>query len=125
MGDSPRLRTRRLVLLAWILVIAVYFYLSYDYIRVRMNDGDLQTYVDYVVQLAGNENRQAKEVRALILVKADELGLPIRGEQIQISGERQNMKVSISYGVDIVMPGLHRVLYHKTFDHVSAYHAPR
>src|SRR5215467_7098820 len=101
MADSPRLRTRRFVLLTWLLVIAVYFFLSYDYIRVRMNDGELQTYLDYVVQLAGNENRQAKEVRALILVKADELGLPIRGEQIQISGERQNLKVAVSYGVDI------------------------
>ena len=125
MADSPRLRTRRFVLLAWLLVIVVYFYLSYDYIRVRLNDGELQTYLDYVVQLAGNENRQAKEVRALILVKADELGLPIRGEQIQISGERQNLKVSVSYGVDIELPGLRRVLYHKTFDHISAYHPPR
>ena len=125
MADSPRLRTRRFVLLTWLLVIVVYFYLSYDYIRVRLNDGELQTYLDYVVQLAGNENRQAKEVRALILVKADELGLPIRGEQIKISGERQNLKVSVSYGVDILMPGLSRVLYHKTFDHISEYHPPR
>lgn len=122
MADSPRLRSRRLALLAWLLVIAFYFYFSYDYIRIRLNDGDLQTYMDYVVQLGGNENRPAKEIRALILVKADELGLPLRGEQILISGERQNLKVSASYDVDILMPGLRRVLYHKTFAHNSAYH---
>lgn len=125
MEDSPRLPARRLVLLLWILVIVVYFYLSYDYIRVRLNDSDLQTYMDYVVQLAANENRPAKEVRALILVKADELGLPLQGQQIQITGERQDLKVVATYGVDIVMPGLHRVLYHKDFEHIAAYHPPR
>ncbi len=55
MGNSPRLGTRRLVLLVWIVVILIYFYLSYGYIRVRLKDGDLTTYMDYIVQLAGNE----------------------------------------------------------------------
>ena len=122
MEDSPRLRTRRLVLLFWVLVILFYFYLSYDYIHVRLNDNELASYLGYVVQLAGNENRPANEVRALILVKAEELGLPVRGEQIHVSGERQNLKVSLSYGVDIQVPVLQRVIYHKVFDHDAGYH---
>lgn len=125
MGESPRLGTRRLVLLAWVLISLLYFYLSYDYIQARLKDNELSTYLDYVVQLAGNENRPAKEVRALILVKADELGLPLRGDQILIAGERQNLKVSASYGVDIYLPGLHRILYHRDFNHNVVYHEPR
>jgi hypothetical protein len=125
MAESPRLHTRRLVLLAWILVIVVYVYLSYDYIRVRLDDNQLTTYLDYVVQEAGNANRPAKEVRALILVKAEELNLPLNGNQILISGERQTLKVSLSYGVDIHMPGLQRVIYHQAFAHEASYHPLR
>jgi hypothetical protein len=122
MEDSARLRTRRLVLLFWLLVIIFYFYLSYDYIRVRLNDNELSSYLGYVVQLAGNENRPAKEVRELILVRADELGLPLHGEEIQVSGERQTLKVSLAYSVDIQVPLLQRVLYRKLFEHVASYH---
>jgi len=122
MEDSARLRTRRLVLLFWILVIIFYFYLSYDYIRVRLNDSELNSYLGYVVQLAGNENRPAKEVRELILVRADELGLPLHGEQIHVSGERQNLKVSVAFSVVIQIPLLQRVIYSKLFEHESSYH---
>ncbi len=36
MATGPHIK--RLVLLSWILVAVFYFYLSYDYIRVSMND---------------------------------------------------------------------------------------
>ena len=122
MGVSPRPQARRLVLLVWILVLFFYFYLSYDYIRVSMNDGKLESYLDYVVELAGRENRPAKEVRTLILVKAEELGLPIRGEQIEILGGGQTLRVALAYDVDIEIPVFERVLYRKTFIHKANYH---
>ena len=125
MIDPSQLRLRRWVLLVWIFVVFYYFYLSYDYIRVSLNDNQLSSYLDYVVQMAGNENRPPKEIRALILVKSEELGLPIRGDQIQISGERASLKVSLSYGIDIIIPVLQRVLYHKVFDHDARYHQVR
>jgi hypothetical protein len=125
MGEPPSRNTRRLILLAWILVIVVYVYLSYDYIRVQLDDHQLSTYLDYVVEEAGNHNRPAKEVRALILVKAEELNLPLNGKQIEITGERQNLKISLSYGVDIQMPGIQRVIYHQVFNHNVAYNLPR
>ena len=126
MADSPpRLHTRRLVLLLWILVIVFYTYMSYDYIRVQLNDSQLNTYLDFVAQMAGNENRPAKEVRTLILIKAEELGLPIKGNQILVTGERQNLKVFVSYDVDVRVPVFKRVLYHKVFEHVASFHELR
>ena|SRR5215467_3769254 len=125
MVDPLQLRRRQLTLLLWIVVIILYVYLSYDYIHVRTSDGQLGSYLDYLVQEAGNSNRPAKEVRDLILVKAEELSLPLRGDQIKISGERQNMQVSLSYDVDIEFPFLQRVIYHKVFDHQAAYHQAR
>jgi len=78
MGQPPRLRQRRLVLLLWGLLAIFYFYLSYDYIRVSMNDKSFGEYVDHAVQLAADQHRTSNEVRSMILVKAEELGFSAR-----------------------------------------------
>src|SRR5207244_11536643 len=112
---------KRLVLLVWILVAFFYFYLSYNYIRTNITDRQFADYLQYVVQIAGGENRPAKEIRALILVKAEELSLPIRGEQITIRGGGDSLNVSVNYDVDIEIPLLQRQIYTKKFEHLAKY----
>ena len=118
---AASLHTKRLVLLSWFLVAFFYFYLSYDYIRAAMNDRQFADYVQYVVQIAGTENRPAKEIRALILVKAQELSLPVRGEQIGIRGSGQNLSVDIDYDIDVEIPLIQRQIYTKKFEHQVKY----
>jgi hypothetical protein len=112
---------KRIVLLTWILVAFFYFYLSYDFIRVTMNDKQFGDYVQYVVQIAGNEHRPAKEIRARILVKAEELSLPVRGEEITVLGGGDSLNVAVNYVVDIEIPLLQRQIYSKTFVHKLRY----
>jgi len=121
MAKEASPNARRLVLLVWILVAVLYFYLSYDYIRVTMHDRALEDYLRYVIQLAGDEQRSPKEVRAIILAKAGELGLPLNPEHIQIAGGGQSLKVSLNYDVDIELPILERGVYRKTFQHNVKY----
>jgi len=125
MGNPPKPQVRRLVLAFWVVVVFFYFYLSYAYIRVQMNDNKLNEYLDYVVQLAGDEHRPAKEIRALILVKAEELNLPVHGDQIDVAGIGPALNVSIHYEADIDLPLSGRVFFRKSFDHKSTYHPPR
>ena len=115
MATGPHVK--RLVLLSWILVAVFYFYLSYDYIRVSMNDRKFADYVQFVAQIAGTENRPAMEVRALILIKAQELSLPVRGEQIGINGSGENLRISVDYDIDIELPLIQRQIYRKKFEH--------
>src|SRR5262245_3211599 len=125
MGLPQKPSVRRLLLFVWILVGFFYFYLSYDYIRVSIRDGKLSEYLDHVVELAGNENRPAKEVRTLILVKAEELRLPLRGDQIEIRGGGQSLNVNVNYQAEIEVPFVERVIYTKDFHHKVAYHQQR
>jgi hypothetical protein len=122
MAAGPNIK--RLVLLVWLLVAFFYFYLSYDYIKATMNDRQFVDYLQYVVQIAGGENRPAKEIRALILVKAEELSLPIRGEQITILGGGNSLNVSVNYDIDIEIPLIQRQIYTKRFEHLAKYRAP-
>jgi hypothetical protein len=124
-GDSSILNRKRLVLLFWLLIAVFYFYLSFDYIRVAMNNDKLGEYVHYVVQLAGNERRTPREIKALLMVKADELGVPLTSEQIRIQGSGQNLKIAVNYDVDIQVPILRSGVYQKHYEHQVSYRLPR
>ena len=117
MAANSRAPSKRVVLLLWIVVAFFYFYLSYDYIRATSNDRLFADYLQYVVQIAGSENRPAKEIRALILVKADELSLPVRGDQIMIRGGGDSLNVALNYQMDIHVPLSERTIYSKEFEH--------
>ena len=124
MSKAPNPQTGRIVLLVWILVASFYFRITYDYIRVSMNDEKFTQFFQYIVQLAGAENRPAGEVRSLLLVKADELGLPIRGDQIAISGGGTTLGVVVGYDVAIEIPILERGIYHRRYTHKAFYKRP-
>ena len=113
--------TKRLVLLLWALVALFYFYLSYDYVRVTTSDRQFTDYLQYVVQIAGNEQRPAKEIRELLLVKAEELALPVPGSGITVLGGGDSLNVGVNYDVDIDIPVIQRQIYTKHFEHNIKY----
>jgi hypothetical protein len=116
---------RRLVLFLWVLVATFYFYLAYDYIRVTTNDRQFADYLHFVVQVAGNEGRPPKEIRDLLLIRAHQLSLPLRGDQIVVRGQRDSLNIAVNYDVDIDIPVFQREVYRKTFEHDVKYQLPR
>jgi len=125
MPKDERSQRKRIVLLLWILVAIFYFYISYDYVRITMSDRQFSDYLQHVVQIAGTERRPAQEIRALILVKAEQLGLPVRGDQIYISGGGDSLNVAVNYDADIEIPILQRQIIPKHFEHKAKYEGPR
>jgi hypothetical protein len=121
MANGNSAHFKRIVVLFWILVAVFYFYLSYDYIRVSMSDKQFTDYLKHVVQIAGNEHRPAREVRALILVKAEELSLPVKGEQISILGGGETLSVDVTYDIDVDIPLLQHQIYTKRYEHKVGY----
>jgi hypothetical protein len=121
--DNPG--TKRLVFLLWMMVAFFYFYLSYDYIRVMKHDQQFADYLHHVVQIAGTEERPPKEIRALLLVRAEQLSLPIRGEQIAVAGGGQSLSVSVKYDVDIEIPLVQREIYTRRFEHKARFSGPQ
>ncbi len=122
MAEAPKSQKRRLVLLVWVLVALFYFYLSWDYIRVSNTDRTFSEYLQHAVQLAGNEHRPSKETSALILVKAEELGLSISGEEITVLGGGPTLSVVLDYENTIEIPFFERVIYKKKFHHEVKFH---
>jgi hypothetical protein len=125
MAQGRNSNLKRLVLLLWLLVAFFYFYLSYDYVRVTMNDQEFAEYLQRVVQIGGNERRTARDLRDLLLVRAEELSLPIRREQITVRGVGEELAIAVDYVVDIEIPLLRREVYSKRFEHKVRYQGPR
>ena len=121
MKDSSKSHAKRLVLLFWILVLSFYFYLSYDYIRLQMTDDKFGDALQHIVQLAGSENQTNKDIRALVLVRADELELPISGNQITILGAGHSLNIVVGYDIDLDIPIFSKGFYSKHYDHKAIY----
>jgi hypothetical protein len=56
-----------------------------------------------------------------LLVKVEELSLPVRGEQITILGSGESLNVAVDYNVDVDIPLLPREIYTKHFEHKVKY----
>jgi len=125
MGKSASANTKRRVLLVWLLVAFFYFYLSYDYIRATMNDKEFVDYLQHVVQIAVNERRPANEVQTLLVIKAEQLGLPLRSDQITVSVGENSLNIAVNYRVDIDIPLIRREIYTKRFEHNVTYQRPK
>jgi hypothetical protein len=122
---QTRLVNAKVALILWALVAFLYFYLSYDYIQVTMHDKQFLEYQQYVVQLAGAEERPAKEIKELLLVKAEQLKLPLRTDQIVVKGGGQSLNVIVNYDVDVEVPWIQRQIYTKNFEHDVRFQSPR
>jgi hypothetical protein len=125
MALSRSVNVKRLVLLLWVLVAFFYFYLSYDYIRITMSDREFAEYLQHVVQVSGIEQRTAKDVRDLLLIRAAQLSLPVSRDQIVVRGGGNSLDVVVNYAVDIELPLLRREVYTKRFEHNAKYQGPR
>jgi hypothetical protein len=114
-------KVRLIVLLLWILLAAFYFSLAYDYIIASNKDKELDEYLQYIVLVCGDDHRPNKEVRMLIVTRAEELKINLRDDQVAVSGGGQSLKINVSYMVDINMPLLGQSIYRKVFQHETAY----
>src|ERR1700751_2493386 len=88
---------RRLVLLAWLSLGIFYALISSGWIIASMHDKTFGDYLSYVVDLAANEHRSHKEIRSLLLVKAESLAIPLNPQEIQISGEGDSLRAVVRY----------------------------
>jgi hypothetical protein len=125
MTSAVDARNKRLVFLTWVLVAVFYFYLSYDFIRASMAGENFGEYLRFVVKVAGTENRSPREIRELLVNKADELGFHLDRSQIQVKGLGETLDVRVSYQLDVDLPIVRRGFYTMPFDQRETFRRPR
>jgi hypothetical protein len=112
------------VLCIWIVIGMTYFSLAGQWISISMRDRNLVQYLEHTVQTAASEARSPKEIKALVLYKAEQLSLHLSEDQIRVYGAGDKLRVLLNYGEDIRMPVLDEHVYRLTFDHEFQYKLP-
>ena len=98
-------------------IVFLYVSLIAQWLTVGRRDKLFTEYIDHVVQFAANKKLPAKEVRAMLLIKAGDLLLPIRGDEIQVTGNGQTLRAAVRYKADVSMPIVNQPVYQMRFDH--------
>ena len=109
----------------WMSFGFLYVFWIGQWLIVRNRDKLFTEYIDHVIQVAANEQRPAKEVHALILIKAGDLFLPVQEDEIQITGKGLALRAAVHYKVDIILPIVNQPVYRMKFDHDLAPSPPQ
>ena len=124
-GERTSHAQRYVAMFLWIFLGFLYVFLIGEWLTVSNRDKLFTEYIDHVIQVAANEQRPAKEVRALILIKAGDLFLPVQEDEIQITGKGLALRAAVHYKVDISLPIVNQSVYRMRFDHDRALGPPQ
>ena len=124
-GERASHAQRYVAMLLWMFLGFLYVFLISQWLTVSNRDRLFTEYIDHVIQVAANEQRPAKEVRALILIKAGDLFLPVQEDEIQITGKGLALRAAVHYKVDISLPIVNQPVYRMRFDHDRALRPPQ
>jgi len=124
-GERASHAQRYVAMFLWMFLGFLYVFLIGEWLTVSNRDKLFTEYIDHVIQVAANEQRPAKEVRTLILIKAGDLSLPVQEDEIQITGKGLALRAAVHYKVDISLPIVNQPVYRMRFDHDRALRPPQ
>jgi hypothetical protein len=116
-GEHISHRQNYIAMFLWFFLGFFYVSLISQWFMINSRDKLLTEYIDRLIQVAANEQRSAKEIRALILLKAGDLLLPVHGDEIQINSSGHSLKAAVHYKADISMPIVNQPVYRLSFQH--------
>jgi hypothetical protein len=111
---SPK---RYVALGLWILLAAIFFSLAKQWIVYTSSDRQLTEYVESVLRKAAVDRRPTKDIRTLVMVKAEELSIQLQPDRISVTREGETVGTVIAYDAEIRVPIVNRVLYRLEFNH--------
>src|SRR5262245_29475777 len=89
---------------AWLLVILMFLSLASQWVTLTSSDRQFTEYVQGLIQRAAEERRSQKDVRTLILLKAEELSVPIQSDGINLTSEGGQLQTTLNYVTEIKIP---------------------
>jgi hypothetical protein len=116
---------RYVTLCLWLVVVLMFFSLAKQWIVLTSSDKEFTEYVESVLRRAAIDHRPAKEIRTLLLVKAEQLSIPVSEERIDVTGQGHTLGTVIAYDREIKVPMLGGPLYRMEFRHNLSYEPQR
>jgi hypothetical protein len=106
-----------IAMVLWSLLGFLHVSLITQWLTLTERDRAFTKYIGYVMQIAAQDQRSANEVRDLLLLKAEDLSVPVQGGEINITGKGQMLRAAVRYKADITMPIVNQGVYRLSFRH--------
>jgi hypothetical protein len=116
---------RYMTLSLWILVAATFFSLAKQWIAYTSADRQLTEYIESVLRRAAIDRRPTNDIRALVMVKAEELSIPLQPERLRVTRQGETVGTVLAYDAEIRVPVVNRTLYRMQFNHSLSDFFPR
>ena len=117
--------SRYIALCVWLFVAGLFFSLAKQWIEFSSSDKQLTEYAQGILQRAALDNRSATDLQSLLLLRAEELSIPVQRQQIQVTRQGESARAVIGYDAEIKVPLVQRVAYRMEFRHNLSNHPPR
>jgi len=108
---------RYIALSVWVVVFAIFSSLAWQWIALNSSDKELTEYVEGLVRRSAFDRRSPVEIRALVLMKAEQLSIPIHEQAVNVSGQGESLQTTFTYDTVINVPILRHELYRMEFTH--------
>jgi len=108
---------RYIALSVWVVVFAIFSSLAWQWIALNSSDKELTEYVEGLVRRSAFDRRSAKEIRDLVLLKAEQLSIPMPEQAVNVSGQGESLQTTFTYDTVINVPILRHELYRMEFTH--------
>ena len=116
-STQPSPARRYLTLCLWLVVVLMFLSFAKQWIVLTSSDKEFTEYVESVLRRAAIDHRPAKDIRTLLVTKAEQLSIPVAEEGINITGHGQMLGTIIAYDREIEIPLLGGPLYRMEFRH--------
>jgi hypothetical protein len=93
-----------------------------EWVTLNRRDQVFTAYAEGVIQTGMQQGSSAKDIRALLLLKANDLLMTIRPEELRVTGSGQTLKATVRYYADLSMPLVNQPVYRVRFNHDLASH---
>jgi hypothetical protein len=123
--DRQKAHRARLLFVLWLVVAVVYFSLATRFVSASMNDKSFSDYLQFAVQIVTDQQRTNRELKQLVMGKAEEMEIPLDPVHVNIEGEGSSRKLRLSYNVLIQVPFVPSAVFNREFSHEVTYKIPR
>ena len=123
--ERSKARRARILFFLWLVVAVLYFNLAVGFVSASMADREFGEYLQFAVQIVTEQNRTNRELRQLVIGKAQEMEIPLDPVRLNIQGEGQKRVLSVSYNVLIPVPMVPTATFNREFAHEVEYRVPR
>lgn len=89
--------------IVWLIIMAVLTVAMWQIVPAKMRSAELYDYITDQARLAQRSSHE--QLKKKILKKAGELEIPLRKEDLKVTGGRERISIHCTYSIPIELPG--------------------